>query len=286
MLEHGMEGGGELAVGDRLGPYRLEGRLGEGATGVVFRAARGPDRDVVALKVLHARLAGDDVFRRRFAHEARVARAVEHESLVPVVDSGEIDGRYYLAGMYMPGGSLAERLEREGPLPLPVVLEVVRAVGTALDALHDSGLVHRDVKPSNLVLDAGGNVLLTDFGLAKGAALTALTRPGQVLGTLDYLAPELIRGDEATPSCDVYALGCVVFECIAGTPPFGGRNLLQVGTAHLEEEPPDAAAGRDDVPDAVSWAVGRALAKQPASRPPTATALASLLHVAAGAHRP
>jgi serine/threonine protein kinase len=277
---------GELAAGDRLGPYRLEEVLGEGATGVVYRAVREPEEQTVALKVLRPRLAADDVYRRRFAHEARVARDVRHDYLVPVVDSGELEGRYYLAGTYVSGGSLAARIEREGPLALADVLELVRAVGTALDALHESGLVHRDVKPSNLMLDGRGSVLLTDFGLAKGAALTALTQPGQVLGTLDYLAPELIRGDEATPSCDIYALGCVLFECLAGTPPFGGRNLLQVGTAHLEEDPPDPAAGRDDVPDAVSWAVGRALAKDPASRPPTATALASLLHVAAGAHRP
>ena len=122
---------------------------------------------------------------------------------------------------------------------------MVGDVAAGLDALHRGGIVHRDVKPSNVMLREDGSAALTDFGLAKGAAYTVLTRPGQVLGTLDYLAPELVRGGEATPASDIYALGCVAFECLAGRPPFADRSLFGVGTAHLEDEPPDPPASPD-----------------------------------------
>src|SRR5438094_419305 len=118
---------------------------------------------------------------------------------------------------------------------------------TGLDALHRGGLVHRDVKPSNLMLYEDGRAAITDFGLAKGPAYTVLTKPGQVMGTLDYLAPELIRGEAATPSTDIYAFGCVVYECITGAPPFGGKSLFEIGTAHLNAPPPDPAETRVDV---------------------------------------
>ena len=136
--------------------------------------------------------------------------------------------------------------------------------------------MHRDVKPSNIMLREDGSAALTDFGLAKGAAYTVLTRPGQVLGTLDYLAPELVRGEAATPASDVYALGCVAFECLAGTPPFADRSLFGVGTAHLEDDPPDPPAPAD-----VARVLLRALEKEPAARPPTATMYAHLLRAAA-----
>jgi serine/threonine-protein kinase len=137
--------------------------------------------------------------------------------------------------------------------------------------------VHRDVKPSNIMLRDDGSAALTDFGLAKGTAYSLLTKPGQVLGTLDYLAPELVRGEEATAASDVYALGCVAFECLVGRPPFADRSLLGVGTAHLADDPPVPPAPPD-----VAWALLRALEKAPAARPPTATAYAHLLRSAAG----
>jgi serine/threonine protein kinase len=277
--------GMELDIGDQLGSYRLEARLGDGAMGVVYRAVRDPDGAIVALKVLRDELADDEVFRRRFTREAKAATEVEHRNLVRVLDAGESDGRFYLAARYVDGRSLADRLA-DGPLPLPGMLRLVAEVAGGLQALHERGLVHRDVKPSNVLLDADETAALGDFGLAKGRAYTVLTQPGQVLGTLDYLAPELIRGAPAGPASDIYALGCVAFECLAGTPPFAGRSVLQVGVAHLQEEPPDPVAGRSDVPSAVSWAVRRALAKEPDRRPQTALAFSRMLHVAAGAHRP
>jgi serine/threonine-protein kinase len=207
---------------------------------------------------------------------------VEHDHVVAVLDAGEVDGTSYLVAAYVAGGSLEDRLAQEGSLPLDQALRIAAEIGTGLDALHRAGLIHRDVKPSNLMLGEDGRAAITDFGLAKGPAYTVLTQPGQVMGTLDYLAPELIRGEAATPATDIYALGCVIYECITGAPPFGGTSLFEIGTAHLNATPPDPAALRDEVSPSLSWAITKPLEKDPAQRPPTATAYASMLHVAAG----
>ncbi len=273
--------GRELQVGDKLGPYRIEDMLGEGGMGIVFRAVRESDGATVALKVLKDELRRDSVYQRRIAHEQRAAREVEHRHLVPIYDAGEVDGRQYLVMQYVPGRSLGDRIKAEGPLPLDEVLSVAAGVASGLGALHDHGLVHRDVKPSNVLIGVDGRTLLTDFGLAKGRAYTVLTKPGQVMGTLDYLAPELIRGEPAGPASDIYALGCLVFECLAGKAVFSGKGKLAVGIAHLEEQPPDPCENRVDVPSSLSWAVLQALEKDPARRPPSATAYATMLRVAA-----
>ena len=274
-----------LEVGHRLGPYRIEARLGQGGMGIVFRALHDGDGRTVALKVLRDELSADDTFKRRLAREARAAAEVDHPNLAPVLEAGEADGRVYLAIRYVEGRSLAGRLLADGPLPLADLVRLAAEVGAGLDALHDRGIVHRDVKPANILLGSDGAAVLGDFGLAKGRAYTVLTRPGQVLGTLDYLAPELIRGEPAGPLSDLYALGCVLFECVAGAPPFAGRGVLRAGMAHLEEEPGDPARERADVPPSVSWTVRQALAKDPARRPPSAAALARMLRLAA-ADRP
>jgi serine/threonine protein kinase len=258
----------------RVGDYSLEQELGRGAVGVVHRG-RSRDGRVVAIKTFDPALARDEAFRARLAREARVARGVVDPHLVRIIELGEHDGNPYLVLEYVAGGSLAGRLA-DGSLPLEEMLGVVASVAAGLDALHRCGIVHRDVKPSNVMFREDGSAALTDFGLAKGAAYTVLTRPGQVLGTLDYLAPELIRGGEATPASDIYALGCVAFECLAGQPPFADRSLLSVGTAHLEDEPPDPPASPE-----VARALLLALAKNPADRPPTATMYAHLLRAAA-----
>jgi serine/threonine-protein kinase len=271
-----------LASGDPIGPYRLEERLGEGAVGIVFRAVREPDGELVALKVLRAELSHDEEYRRRFVREARAAGEVHHKHLVPILDAGEADGRSYLAVRFIDGPSLGDVLEREGALEPAAIARIVAHVGSGLDALHAAGMIHRDVKPSNVMVDSTGSARLTDFGLAKGRAYTVLTKPGSIMGTLDYLAPELLRGGEATPATDLYALGCLAYECVAGRAPFGDRSMLELADAHLNDEPPDPTAGRIDASSSVSWAILQALAKDPDDRPPSGTAFGHMVSVAVG----
>jgi serine/threonine protein kinase len=270
----------ELEPGDSLGGYRLESVLGEGGMGLVFRATRTADGREVALKVLKLDLADDLLFQHRFRQEARAAAEVHEPHLVPIIEASDADGRHYLAVDYMDGGSLTDRIAESGTLGGAELVRVVSEVAAGLDALHEAGIVHRDIKPQNILFSADGTAMLTDFGLAKGRAYTVLTKPGQVMGTLDYLAPELIRGDPATAQTDVYALGCVAFECVAGRAPFADKSLFQVGLAHLEEPPPDPCAERPELPAGLGAAVLTALEKPPDARPQSAGAYADLLRVA------
>jgi serine/threonine-protein kinase len=272
----------DLEPGGRIGAYRLEERLGEGGMGVVFRAIKEPEGDEVALKVLRSELSADETFRRRFVHEARAAGEVRHKHLVPITDAGEAEGRPYLAVAFVRGTTLESRLSRGGPLPIEDLVRVVAHVASGLDALHAAGIVHRDVKPSNVILDEAGAANLTDFGLAKGRAYTVLTKPGMVMGTLDYLAPEMLRGADASPASDIYALGCLTYECTAGRAPFADKSMFDLASAHLNIEPADPCANRQDAPEGLSWAILQALAKEPEKRPPTATAYAHLISFAAG----
>jgi serine/threonine-protein kinase len=268
-----------LQPGDAFGAYLIDEPLGEGAMGIVFRAVR-EDGAVVALKVLKPQLVADEHATRRFAREARAAAEVAHPHLIDVIEAGDVDGAAFLAMRHVAGGSLDDRLAEHGPLPVEATTRLATEVGAALDALHAAGFVHRDVKPSNILLDAERGALLTDLGLAKRSDYSMLTSPGQMLGTLDYIAPELLRGAAPGPGTDLYALGCVIFECLAGTPPFGSRSVFEVGLAHLGDRPPDPCHGRDDAPAALSRAVLTALAKRPEERPPSATAYAELLREA------
>ena len=269
-----------LSPGDELGPYHLEELLGEGGMGQVFRARRHDDGQLVALKVMKPEMTGKEQ-ARRFLREARAAGTVNHPNLVGVLDTGEAGGHPYIAMRLVVGRSLDERIQQEGPLPIPDTVRITHHIARALDALHRADLVHRDIKPSNVMLDADLGACLTDFGLARGGDYSALTRPGQVLGTIDYLSPEQIRGEPPTPAVDIYALGCVVFECLAGQPPFAGRGMMQVCFAHLEEAPADPCARRSDAPPGLGEIVNHALAKVPEQRPPTAIAYATLLAAAA-----
>ncbi|MFN2470450.1 MAG: serine/threonine-protein kinase [Gaiellaceae bacterium] len=276
-----MEAAGvDFGPGDRVGRYRLDSVLGEGAMGVVFRAYEEGDGRVVALKVLRRALSGDDVYKQRFQREVRVASEVQAAGLVPILEGGEAGGVHYLAVEYVDGGTLEDLLEGGGPLPVADVVRIVGDIAGGLDALHRHGVVHRDVKPSNVMLRAGGKAALTDFGLAKGRAYTVLTRPGQVMGTLDYIAPELITGGEATPASDIYALGCVAYECATGAAPFADRNMFEVAVAHMEDEPENPVGVRPELPADLGWVILQGLAKEPERRPGTAVAFANLLRVA------
>jgi serine/threonine-protein kinase len=270
----------ELEPGDTLGAYKLEESLGEGGMGLVFRALRTDDGREVALKVLKIELAGDLIFQHRFRQEARAAAEVHDPHLVPIIEAAEADGRHYLAVDYVPGGSLGDRIAELNRLELTELVRVIAEVAGGLDALHGAGIVHRDIKPQNILFAADGTAMLTDFGLAKGPAYTVLTKPGQVMGTLDYLAPELIRGEPATILTDVYALGCLAFECAVGKAPFADKGLFEVGLAHLEEPPPNPSAERPELSPALAAAILSSLEKDPAQRPATAGAFADRLREA------
>jgi serine/threonine protein kinase len=180
------------------------------------------------------------------------------------------------------GGSLQEKLERESRLDLEEAVTLCLQVAKGVGALHTHGLIHRDLKPANILLDEEGCAFVADFGLAKDPQASLITQPGQAVGSLDYMAPEQIRGEDVSPATDVYALGCVMFECLCGDPPFADRQGMQVLWAHLRDAPRDPCADRDDVPESLTWAVSRALEKDPANRPATATAYARMVQVAAG----
>src|SRR4051812_9615240 len=273
--------GRELQPGDTLGPYRLEEQLGEGGMGLVFRAVRESDGAEVALKVMRFELIEDPVFGRRFEQEARAASEVNEPHLVPVLEAGQADGRRYLASKYIDGETLEDKLDA-GALEVKDTVGWVGDVGAGLNALHQAGIVHRDLKPSNIIIDSGGTALLTDFGLAKGRAYTVLTKPGQVMGTLDYLAPELVKGEPASPATDIYALGCTVYECVTGQPPFADKEGIQVGLAHVASPPPAPSEFREDLSPAFEEALLSALAKDPAQRPQTAVEYGDRLARASG----
>jgi serine/threonine-protein kinase len=267
----------ELEPGDMLGGYRLEDAIGAGGMGIVFRASRVEDGREVALKVLKIGLANDLLFQHRFRQEARAAAEVREPHLVPIIEASEADGRHYLAVDYVAGGSLTDRIANQGPLDAAGLVRLVSEVGAGMDALHAAGIVHRDIKPQNILFADDGTAMLTDFGLAKGRAYTVLTQAGQVMGTLDYLAPELLQGKPATPFTDIYALGCVAFESVVGRAPFADKSMFQVGLAHMEEPPPDPAASRPDINPELSAALLAALEKAPEARPQSAGAYADLL---------
>jgi serine/threonine protein kinase len=259
-----------LRVGDLVGCYRLESELGRGRMAVVYRASI-PGGEAVALKVITSRLAKDRVFLRRFDREIRVARRVSHPNVVPVLDHGEHGHVPFLVQRLIAGGSLGEFLTRQGPLEITETLRIAGQVASGIDALHAAGLVHRDVTPGNLLLEEDGTACISDFGLVKDTAATRLTRPGQALGSVDFMAPEQIRGGEVSAAADVYSLGCVLHECLLGSPPFGGRPSMRVLFAHMHEEPPDVTGRARGVSSRVARAINRALEKNPEDRPDSAT---------------
>jgi serine/threonine protein kinase len=273
--------GDDERVGTRFGRYEIDSLIGIGGMGKVYRAIAS-DRTPVALKLVKADLARDEMFRRRFAREARIAQTVRHPHVVAVRDTGEEDGIPYLAAELITGTTLEERLEREGRLAIEATVRICAEVAGGLQALADAGMVHRDVKPANILLDQAGTAYITDFGLAKVSDASVLTRPGQPLGSMDYMPPEQIRGEPVTAAADIYGLGCVAYECLTGQPPFADREGMAVLWAHLQDVPPDVAAERPDVTPELAQAVAAALRKQPEERPATIVAFAQALSAAPG----
>ena len=234
----------EPRPGDSVGPYRITRVIGRGRMGIVFEAT-ADGGEPVAVKVVTTELTQDEVFLRRFRREVEAAQRIEHENVVPVLAHGEEGGLPYLVQALIPGGSLAERIVAEGKIGLASTLGLLQGAAAGIDALHAGGLVHRDIKPANILLD-GDRAYVSDFGLAKDSQASNLTRPGQALGSLDYMAPEQIRGEDVSPATDIYALGCVFIECLTGAPPFGGRPSMRVlfaASAGPSARPHGAAAG-------------------------------------------
>jgi serine/threonine protein kinase len=270
----------EPRPGDSLGPYRITRVIGRGRMGIVFEGTEDGG-EPVALKVVTTELSQDDVFLRRFRREVKAAQKIEHPNVVPVLDDGVEGGLPYLVQRLIPGGSLADRVTDSGPLSLEESVRLLAGAAAGIDALHNAGLVHRDIKGANILLE-GGTAYVSDFGLAKDSQASNLTRPGQALGSLDYMSPEQIRGEDVSPATDIYALGCVMYEVLTGTPPFGGRPSMRVLFAHLQEPPPDLSADRRDIQPAVARAISRALEKEPADRPSSASEYVTGIARAAG----
>jgi serine/threonine protein kinase len=273
----------EPGEGDGFGAYTLRERLGEGGMGQVFLAT-APDGTEVALKLLRPELGADERFRKRFEREATMAAKVDHPHIVAVLERGEIEGVLYLTQAFIRGGSLDARLEREDRLSLEETVRICDEVASGLDAMHVAGLVHRDIKPHNIMLDTDGKAYVADLGLAKDReASVVLTKLGQAVGSIHYMSPEQIRAERKPDArTDVYGLGCVVYQCISGAPPFADRKPMQVMWAHLRDEPRDPCENRDEIPDEFGWTITRALEKEPERRPPSATAFARMLRVASG----
>ena len=266
----------ELGPGSRFGGYRIEATVGRGGMATVYRAEHVHLRRPVALKVPMPELAADAVFRERFIRESRAAAALTHPHLVAVYDAGEIDGVLFLAMQFVEGDDLGRLLKRDGPPSLARTAIVIGQIAAALDAAHGRGLVHRDVKPANVLVD-GDHCYLADFGLTRLIGVTVATMTGDVLGTLSYAAPEQIEGASVDRRADVYALGCTAYECIVGETPFAHRAGAALLYAQLTEAPPRPSDRRPELPEAVDAVLARALAKAPAERFATCGELAAAL---------
>ena len=273
--------------GSRVAGYRVEARIGAGGMAVVFRAHDEALGRTVALKILSPALADDKLFRERFIRESRAVAAVDHPNIIPVYSAGEADGVLYLAMRFVFGGDLRGVLGKEGRLAGDRVAALLGPIALALDRLHSDGLVHRDVKPANILVDVrpGGpeHPYLSDFGLVKGAmAATGLTGTGQLLGTLNYMAPEQISGKPARPETDQYALACVAFNLLSGTQPFARDESMAVLWAHMYDAPPSLVAQLPDQPPAVDAVFARAMAKAPGDRYNTCADMIGALRAAYG----
>src|SRR3954465_12106355 len=228
--------------------YELEELVGTGGMSSVFRAHdRLLDRKV-ALKILHEQYTSDDEYVERFRHEARSVASLSHPNVVTVIDRGEHEGRQFIVFEYVEGENLKRLIERRGPAPVATALELAIQIARGLSFAHQQGLVHRDVKPQNVLLNGDGQAKVTDFGIARSRDVQqGMTQTGTVLGTSDYIAPEQAQGQRVDEHTDVYSLGVVVYELLTSEGPFPGENFVAVAMRHINEEPPSVRERRPDV---------------------------------------
>jgi eukaryotic-like serine/threonine-protein kinase len=257
--------------------YEVEELVGHGGMSSVYKARDRLLERHVALKILHERFTSDDEFVERFKREARAVAQLSHPNIVTVIDRGEDAGRQYIVFEYIDGENLKELVVRHGRVSVREALELGVQIARALAFAHEHGLVHRDVKPQNVLLDGDGRAQVTDFGIARSLDVEGITLAGTVLGTADYIAPEQAGGQPVDAQTDVYSLGVVLYELLAGDVPFSGDNFVAVAMKHVNEPPPDLLNVRADVPARVADAIDRALEKDPRRRFPSMDAFAAEL---------
>ena len=269
-------------VGTEVAGYRVETLLARSAMSAVYRAEHPRLGTKVALKLLAADLSSSEAFRERFLRESRIAATLNHPGVVTIYDAGEWDGELFIAMRYVEGSDLAALVRSEGPLSIERTVRIVSHVAEALDAAHADGLIHRDIKPANILVESRGDdaatdrAYVSDFGLAKRFESRAgLTAPGELVGTVDYIAPEQIEGKRVDGRADIYSLGCVVFECLSGSPPFNKDSEAAVLWAHMHGEPPAVTARRPELPADLDRVLSTALAKSPDDRFSTCNELIS-----------
>src|SRR3954468_7752573 len=261
-----------LSVGGQLGSYLIESVIGRGGMSTVYRGRHSRLGTAVALKVLAPELSDDDKFRERFLREAKMAAGIDHPNVVPIYDTGLHDDALYMVMRYVAGGDLKALLRASGPLSAQQTLAILGPVARALDAAHGHGLVHRDVKPANILIQRAANgeiehIYLSDFGITKHAgSVSGLTGTGALVGTVDYMAPEQIESGTVSARTDVYALGCVFYQCVTGRVPFARDGDAAVLWAHVSDPVQPASAVNAAVPAALDAPIGRAMAKDPGDR--------------------
>jgi serine/threonine protein kinase len=261
-----------LSPGSTFGGYQVESVVGLGGIGVLYRARQLRLDRPVALKLVEADVARDPVIRERLRREARAVASLDHPNVVPLYEAGEENGTVYIVTRWVDGTELGTLLHRDGPLSPRRAAETAAQIAAALELAHEKGLVHRDVKPSNVIVTPEGHVYLTDFGLAKRAETAAgLTAGDQMLGTVDYVAPEQIEGSEPDARSDVYSLGCVLYEMLAGEAPFAAhKGGMAKMWAAVNADPQPMNERRQDVPPALEQVMRRAMSKSPDDRPTAA----------------